>query len=191
MRALVILRHLGPLVVSFIRDWRRWIWWGAGLSRSAAFHQARAERLIEAIARLGPSFVKMAQIFASRADLIPEPYVSVLTTLTDQVPPVPTPAIRHEIERSYGRPVEQLFERFDDEPIAAASLGQVHRAQYKGRDVVIKVLRPGVEALVRQDLRVFKPLVRWFEHRFPNPHVRNARIVIEEFSVRIWEEMDF
>ena len=91
MRALVIVWHLGPLVVSFIRDWRRWIWWGSGIERTAAFHQDRAERLVTAIATLGPSFVKMAQIFASRADLIPEPYVSILSTLTDQVPPVPTP----------------------------------------------------------------------------------------------------
>jgi predicted unusual protein kinase regulating ubiquinone biosynthesis (AarF/ABC1/UbiB family) len=191
MRALVILWHLGPLVVSFVRDWRRWIWWGAGLTRSPAFHQARAERMVDSIASLGPSFVKMAQIFASRADLIPEPYVSTLSTLTDQVPPVPTPAIRHAIEQAYGQPPERLFERFDDEPLAAASLGQVHRAQYHGRDVVIKVLRPGVEELVRRDLAIFRPLVRWVERRFPNVHVRNARIVIDEFAVRVWEEMDF
>jgi len=191
MRALVIVWYLGPLVVSFVRDWRRWIWWGSGLTRTPVFHAARAERLVNAIASLGPSFVKMAQIFASRADLIPEPYVSTLSTLTDQVPPVPTPAIRHEIERSYGQTPEQLFERFDDEPLAAASLGQVHRAQYRGRDVVIKVLRPGVEELVRRDLAVFRPLVRWVERRFPNVHVRNARTVIDEFAVRVWEEMDF
>jgi predicted unusual protein kinase regulating ubiquinone biosynthesis (AarF/ABC1/UbiB family) len=191
MRALVIVWHLGPLVVSFVRDWRRWIWWGSGLSRTPAFHEARAERMVNTIASLGPSFVKMAQIFASRADLIPEPYVSTLSTLTDQVPPVPTPAIRHEIERAYGQSPERLFERFDDEPLAAASLGQVHRAQYHGRDVVIKVLRPGVEELVRRDLAVFRPLVCWVERRFPNVHVRNARTVIDEFAVRVWEEMDF
>lgn len=191
MRALVILWYLGPLLVSFIRDWRRWIWWGSGIPRSEEFHRVRAERVVDAIATLGPSFVKMAQVFAARADLIPEPYVSTLSTLTDQVPPVPSPAIRHEIERSYGVTPEALFEQFDSEPLAAASLGQVHRARYRGRDVVIKVLRPGVEDLVRRDLEVFIPLLRWFEGRFPNPHVRNARTVVEEFSVRVWEEMDF
>jgi predicted unusual protein kinase regulating ubiquinone biosynthesis (AarF/ABC1/UbiB family) len=191
VRAVVILWHLTPLVVSFIRDWRRWIWWGEGLARTAEFHARRAGRLVAVIARLGPSFVKMAQIFSSRSDLIPEPYVSALSSLTDRVPPVPTPLIRREIERSYGRTPEQLFERFDAVPIAAASLGQVHRARYVGEEVVIKVLRPGVEGLVRKDLAVFKPLVRWFEQRFPNPHVRNARVVVEEFAVRVWEEMDF
>ncbi|MGQ0646521.1 MAG: ABC1 kinase family protein [Gemmatimonadaceae bacterium] len=191
MRALVILRYLTPLVVSFIRDWRRWIWWGKGVERTPEFHQVRAERVVETLARLGPSFVKMAQIFASRSDLIPEPYVGALSALTDQVPPVPTTAIRHEIEHSYGRTPEQLFDMFENEPLAAASLGQVHRARHHGRDVVIKVLRPSVEELVRQDLAVFRPLVAWFARRFPNPHIHNARIVIEEFAVRVWEEMDF
>ncbi|MCC6317998.1 MAG: AarF/ABC1/UbiB kinase family protein [Gemmatimonadaceae bacterium] len=191
MRALVILWHLAPLTASFLRDRRRWIWWGRAATRSPAFHRARATALVAALARLGPSFVKMAQVFSSRADLIPEPYVSALSTLTDQVPPVPTARIREEIERSYGRPPEQLFERFEAEPLAAASLGQVHRARHGGRDVVIKVLRPGVEALIRDDLAVFRPLVRWFSRRFPNPHVENARVVIEEFAHRIWEELDF
>lgn len=191
MRALAIVWYLGPLVVSFIRDWRRWIWWGSGVSRTAAFHQERARRVVAVLARLGPSFVKMAQVFSSRSDLIPEPYVGALSTLTDQVPSVPVAAIRREIIQSYGRSADELFERFDDVPLAAASLGQVHRATYRGRDVVIKVLRPGVEELVRKDLAVFGPLVRWFERRFPNPHIHNARIVIEEFAVRVWEEMDF
>lgn len=191
MRALVILRYLTPLTVSFLRDRRRWVWWGRGAVRTETFHRRRAERMVATLARLGPSFVKMAQVFASRADLIPEPYVGALSTLTDQVPPVPTAGIRLEIERSYGRPAEQVFERFEAEPLAAASLGQVHCARYGGRDVVIKVLRPGVERLIRQDLAVFRPLVAWFSRRFPNPHVENARIVIEEFAVRVWEELDF
>ncbi len=191
MRALVIIWHLGPLVVSFIRDWRRWIWWGDGLERTPEFHQERARRLVARLARLGPSFVKMAQVFSSRSDVIPQPYVGALSSLTDQVPAVPVVEIRAEIFRSYGRTPEALFERFDDIPLAAASLGQVHRATWHGREVVIKVLRPGVEALVRKDLAVFGPLVRWIERRFPNPHIRNARIVIEEFAVRVWEEMDF
>jgi predicted unusual protein kinase regulating ubiquinone biosynthesis (AarF/ABC1/UbiB family) len=190
MRALYVVWKLAPLVLSVIRDRRRWLIAGARVPRTPAFHQARAERMVAVIAELGPSFVKMAQVFSARADLIPEPYVTVLSSLTDQVPPVPTPLICHEIERAYGRPVDTVFERFDGEPLAAASLGQVHRASYRGEEVVVKVLRPNVEALVRQDLAAARPIMRWLERWFPNAHVRNMRAVIEEFSVRIWEEMD-
>ncbi|HSA56335.1 MAG TPA: AarF/UbiB family protein [Gemmatimonadaceae bacterium] len=191
MRAIVVLWRLLPLLLSFLRDRRRWLVLGAPPVRTAAFHQARAERLVATIAGLGPSFVKVAQVFSARADLIPEPYVGVLSTLTDQVPPVPTVLIEHEIERAYGRPVAALFEWFDVEPLAAASLGQVHRARYRGEDVVVKVLRPGVEELVRRDLATARPVLQWLVQRIPNPHLRNAHAVIEEFAVRIWEEMDF
>lgn len=191
MRALVIFRHLAPLVLSFLRDRKRWLVFGRPAVRTPAFHQARAEWLVSSVAALGPSFVKLAQVFSSRSDLIPEPYVSAISTLTDQVPPVPTPVIEHEIERAYGRPVRSVFERFEPEPLAAASLGQVHCACYHGEDVVVKVLRPGVEEMVRKDMALARPVLRWLVDRVPNPHLRNARVVIEEFATRIHEEMDF
>lgn len=191
MRVLTIVSHLLPLALSFLRDRKRWFVAGAPMVRTRAFHDARAERLVASIAALGPSFVKLAQVFSSRSDVIPEPYVGVLSTLTDQVPPVPTAIIEHEVERAYGRPARDIFERFDIEPLAAASLGQVHRARYRGEDVVVKVLRPGVEELVRQDMAIALPLLRWLERHWPNPHLTNARSVIEEFAVRVPEEMDF
>jgi predicted unusual protein kinase regulating ubiquinone biosynthesis (AarF/ABC1/UbiB family) len=191
MRAVVVIYHLLPLFCSFLRDHRRWLFGGGPVARSREFHERRARRLLDTITALGPTWIKIAQIFASRADLIPEPYVGRLSSLTDRVAPVPATAIRAEIERAFGAAVGEMFERFDDVPIATASLGQVHRARYRGEEIVLKVLRPGVETLVAKDMAVAVPLTRWLARRFPNPHVRNARTVVEEGASKIYEEMDF
>src|SRR4029453_18885835 len=153
MRVVVIVRHVLPFILSFLRDRRRWIVAGRPVVRTEEFHERRARGLVGALGPLGPRFVKLAQVFAGRADLFPEPYVSALSTLTDQVPPVPLEAVERTIVESYGKPASELFERFDAVPIAAASLGQVHRATYEGREVVVKVLRPGIEQLVASDVK--------------------------------------
>ncbi|HEX9165837.1 MAG TPA: AarF/UbiB family protein [Gemmatimonadales bacterium] len=191
MRLLLILRHLLPLVASFLRDRKRWLIAGTPLPRDAAFHQRRAWRLLAAITRLGPSFVKMGQVFAGRADLIPEPYAKTLTALTDRVPPVPFTAIRETVEAELGRRLDEVFEAFPDTPIAAGSLGQVYRARYDGRDVAVKVLRPGVRDLVARDLRIARALMTRVERRWPNVHTRGVLTVVEEFALRVDGEMDF
>jgi predicted unusual protein kinase regulating ubiquinone biosynthesis (AarF/ABC1/UbiB family) len=192
MRVVVIVRHILPFVLSFLRDRRRWLVAGAPVERSAEFHRRRAEALVTAIGTLGPTFVKLAQVFAGRADLFPEPYVRALSTLTDQVPPVPLEAVERTIVESYGQPFSTLFERFEQTPIAAASLGQVHRATYQGREVVVKVLRPGIERLVASDVQAATWILKLLERRFAtNPHVRGLRVAVEEFALRIGDEMDF
>jgi predicted unusual protein kinase regulating ubiquinone biosynthesis (AarF/ABC1/UbiB family) len=191
MRLLVILYRLLPLAIAFRRDFRRWIVAGGPAVRTPRDHQRRAERLVAALADLGPTFVKMAQLFAGRADLLSPIYARALTTLTDQVPMVPVEQIERILVEEYGARPEELFERFDRDPLAAASLGQVHRARLDGEEVVVKVLRPGVEALVAADVAASMRIVRIVERWWPNPHVVGTRIVIEEFSRRVAEEMDF
>jgi predicted unusual protein kinase regulating ubiquinone biosynthesis (AarF/ABC1/UbiB family) len=192
MRVFVIVRHILPFVMSFLRDRRRWIVAGAPIVRSDEFHRRRADGLVAAIGTLGPTFVKLAQVFAGRADLFPEAYVRALSTLTDQVPPVPLEAVERMIVDSYGRSPQALFDRFDPVPIAAASLGQVHRAAYEGREVVVKVLRPGIERLVAEDMKAAQWILKLLERRFAtNPHVRGLRVSVEEFALRIGDEMDF
>jgi predicted unusual protein kinase regulating ubiquinone biosynthesis (AarF/ABC1/UbiB family) len=147
--------------------------------------------LIAQLAALGPTFVKMAQLFAGRADLLAPVYARALTTLTDRVPEVSVDEVERILLEEYGAPAAALFERFDRVPLAAASLGQVHRARLDGEEVVVKVLRPGVESLVAADVRASMRIVRVVERWWPNPHVTGTRVVIEEFAARVAEEMDF
>lgn len=191
MRLLVILYRLLPLAVAFRRDFRRWLIAGSPARRTAADHERRAARLVATLARLGPTFVKMAQLFAGRADLLAPVYARALSTLTDQVPMVPVAEVERILLAEYGAPPDDLFERFDRVPLAAASLGQVHRARLDGEEVVVKVLRPGVEALVEADVRASLWIVGIVERWWPNPHVIGTRVVIEEFARRVTEEMDF
>lgn len=191
MRALRVFLKLSPFVVAFLRDRRRFILFGRPARRSEAQHRRRAARLTATLAGLGPAFIKLAQVFGSRADILPEPYLSAISTLADQVPPLAPGVAERVIEAEIGRPAESIFGRFDSEPLAAASLGQVHRASYGGREVVVKILRPGVEAIVRQDLDVSFKILFLLNILFPNHHVRAITAIVQEFQRRISDEMDF
>ncbi len=191
MRLLVILKHAVPLLLSVLRDRRRWFFWGRPADRTAAFHERRARRLLASIVELGPSFVKMGQLFAGRTDLLPDQYAEALNTLTDKVPAVSFEMIELTIQRCLRRPLPDLFSWFDPTPLAAGSLGQVHRATYRDREVAVKVLRPGVRELVTTDIDaagwIADRMTRWY----PNVHTRAIASIVEEFGRRIGDEMDF
>ncbi|HEY7893360.1 MAG TPA: AarF/UbiB family protein [Gemmatimonadaceae bacterium] len=191
MRPFVVFWRLFPFVVAFLRDRKRWIIVGRPRRVSDATHQRRAERLTSTVAALGPAFIKLAQVFASRADILPEPYLSEVGKLTDRVPPLPSDEIQAVIVRELGKPIDQLFDRFDVEPLAAASLGQVHRASLGEREVVVKVLRPGVEEMVAVDLGAAFRILFFVNVLFPNHHTRAITTIVREFAKRIDEEMDF
>jgi predicted unusual protein kinase regulating ubiquinone biosynthesis (AarF/ABC1/UbiB family) len=191
VRALIIFGRLVPFVLAFLLDRRRYLLFGRPRHRSAARHRRRAERLTATLAALGPTFIKLAQVFAARADILPEPYLSTIGTLTDQVPPLPPGVAQRVVREELGRDVAELFERFDPEPLAAASLGQVHRASYVGREVVVKVLRPGVEATVAEDLDVSFRALFLLNVMFPNHHTRAITAIVSEFAKRIRDELDF
>ena len=191
MRALVVFGRLFPFLLAFLWDRRRFLVVGRPRRRDAQRHRKRAERLTRTLADLGPTFIKLAQVFAARADILPEPYLSAIATLTDQVPPLPGGVAERVVQEELGREVTEVFERFDPEPLAAASLGQVHRAAYAGREVVVKVLRPGVEELVGQDLDVSFRILFLLNVLFPNHHTRAITAIVSEFSKRIRDELDF
>ena len=191
MRPFVVFWRLFPFVIAFMRDRRRWIFVGRPRRASEAVHRRRAQRLTTTVAGLGPAFIKLAQVFASRADILPEPYLSEVGKLTDSVPPLPSRDIQAVIVRELGKPLDQLFDRFDVEPLAAASLGQVHRAALGEREVVVKVLRPGVEEVVAVDLDAAFRILYYVNILFPNHHTRAITTIVREFAKRIDEEMDF
>ena len=191
VRSLSVILGLSPFVLAFLRDRKAWIVFGGPARRRAGHHEARAERLTARIAALGPSFIKLAQLLSARADILPEPYLSEIGKLQDRVPPDPFGEIEAVITAELGSPARDVFEDFQEEPAAAASLGQVHRARVGERDVVVKVLRPGVEEAVALDLDISFRVLFWLNVIFPNHHVRALTNVVREFSVRVRAEMDF
>ena len=150
------------------------------------------ERLAHALESLGPAYIKLGQVLATRPDIIGAEAASALECLQDRLPPFPTAIARAEISVSFGRPVEELFASFD-EPIAAASIAQVHSAETADetpRRVAVKVLRPGIEAEFARDLSAFALAARWAERLWPEARRLRAGAVVETLKDSVAIELD-
>jgi predicted unusual protein kinase regulating ubiquinone biosynthesis (AarF/ABC1/UbiB family) len=191
LRPISVFFALLPFIFSIIRDWRAYIFFGEGRKLTRAQHKQRAERIRQRMGQLGPTFIKGAQVLAMREDMIPAIYAHELKKLQDQVPPFSSAEANRIIARSLGRPVEKIFDEFDPKPIAAASIGQVHQAWYKGTKVAVKVLRPGVERLVQTDLRVVFALLYVMAMFVDENLMRSFYAIVEEYRRMISLEMDF
>ncbi len=158
----------------------------------AAVERSRPVRLRLALQDLGPTFVKMGQILATRADLIPEDYIRELHKLEDEVPAVPFAQIKERIEDELGTRLNAVFSEFDKEPLAAASIAQIHKACLaSGERVVIKVQRPGLRQQINTDLEIMETLAGLMEKHVEGWNVHQPKTIIQQMSRMLRKELDF
>ena len=148
-------------------------------------------RLRQMLEELGPSFIKLGQLMSTRADVFPLAYIEELKKLQDQVPPVAFEAIRKVVESEIGKPLDKIFYTFSEAPLAAASVAQVHRAEcFTGEQVAVKVLRPGIAATIRDDIRLMYYFARHLEKTFEFGRLIGAVAIVKEFERTIFRELD-
>lgn len=152
----------------------------------------RYERIRMAAADLGPTFVKLAQILSNRPDIIPEGLVKEFEKLQDRVPPFDSELAKRIIERELGQKIEDVFEVFEDKPLASASIGQVHKATLKsGELVVVKVQRPEVAEIIDRDMQIIKDVVQRADRYLKKQGILQADEVVRTFERSILKELDY
>jgi ubiquinone biosynthesis protein len=162
------------------------------------------ERIRLVLEDLGPSFMKLGQIASTRSDLLPAPLIVELKKLQDDVPAVPFEAIRGEVEASLSAPIEEVFAWFDERPLAAATIGQVHRARLRAayddtaldgerreREVVVKVQRPGIRNTIERDLELLHFLAAVLERSIAEARIYDPVGLVAQFERSITAELDF
>jgi ubiquinone biosynthesis protein len=176
-------------LAGFSQRWVRALSWTVTIGRR--FDEPRGVRLRQALEKLGPIFVKFGQVLSTRRDLLPPDVAEELAKLQDRVPPVPAAQAAGMVEKAFGRPLDALFAQFDAEPVASASIAQVHFATLQdGREVAVKVLRPGMLEVIESDLNLLHTLAAWVE-RFSSDGKRlRPREVVAEFDTYLHDELD-
>ena len=169
----------------------RWFFIG-GESNKELNQEKQAVWLKENLINLGPTFIKIGQSMGTRADLLPLPFVKALGELQDQVPPFSNEIAFARIEKELGKKINEVYQEFDIEPVAAASLGQVYRAKlFTGEEVAVKVQRPNLASIIKGDIEILRKVTK-FAERFPSLN-ENADWagMLREFDETIHEEMDY
>ncbi|MEW8507305.1 MAG: ubiquinone biosynthesis regulatory protein kinase UbiB [Candidatus Thiodiazotropha sp.] len=190
---LVLLRHgLDEVILAthlfrpirFLIYLSPWYWF----RKDRSPYPVRIRRTLE---DLGPIFVKFGQILSTRRDLLPDDLANELAKLQDRVPPFPGDKARAIIEKAYGQSIDELLEAFDEQPLASASIAQVHSAQLKnGKKVVVKVLRPGIEKTIRRDVDLLFTIARLAEKYWKEGRRLRPVEVVQEYEKTIFDELD-
>ncbi len=181
---------LDELVLSsFERPWVRLLTRIVSVGRN--LKAPRGERLREALESLGPIFVKFGQVLSTRRDLLPPDIADELARLQDRVPPFDSAVAVAMIEKAFGRPLERIFETFDNTPIASASIAQVHFATLPGgREVAVKVLRPNMLPAIEKDLALMHMMAGWVQGASTDGKRLRPREVVAEFDNYLHDELD-
>jgi predicted unusual protein kinase regulating ubiquinone biosynthesis (AarF/ABC1/UbiB family) len=154
--------------------------------------RAQGEELAADLERLGPTFIKLGQLLSTRADLLPAPYLDALSRLQDSLDPFPTDVVRATIEDELGVRLSKVFAEFEDTPLAAASLGQVHAAVLRdGRQVVVKVQRPGIRRQVLDDLDMLETVAQRVELHTEQGRLFAVTDLLDQFRRSLLDELDY
>ncbi len=174
---------------------------GADLARATLASPDTGKRLVAALTELGPTFVKLGQILSTRSDLLPDSIIVELTTLQNNVEPLPFSEIEGQLVKTLGKGWRERFATFDEEPLASASIAQVHRATLvrggEGDDpgttveVAIKIQRPGVRPKIESDLGILYAIAGWVEEAIDEAQAMDLRGIITDFTKSISQELDF
>jgi len=193
--ASVLVRYgFGDLVQRFgladaLEDAGRALHWGG---THELIHLSPPQRLRRVLEELGPTFVKLGQVLATRVDLFEPEWIAEFGRLQDSAPPVPYEALLPQLVEDLGGPPEQVFAHFEREPLAAASIAQVHRARLAdGTEVVVKVRRPGIRPVVEADLRWLLRLAQLAESESPELRTFSPQQVVRQFGQSLRNELDF
>ncbi|HRR55764.1 MAG TPA: AarF/UbiB family protein, partial [Acidobacteriota bacterium] len=166
--------------------------WQRFRKRRAAETTPTPVRLRQAIAELGPTFVKFGQLLSTRPDLLPEPYITELARLQDQVSPFPTVEAERLLQEELNRPSQLLFEFFSPRPLASGSIAQVHEARLPdGKRVAVKIQRPGIHRVIESDLAILEELANLVEKHLPEFRLLQPRNLLDQFARTIRRELDF
>lgn len=191
----IVLRYgLDELVLtSFQKPWLRVIARFVSIGRN--LNAPRGQRLREALERLGPIFVKFGQVLSTRRDLLPPDVAEELAKLQDRVPPFSSEVAVATIERAFRKPIDQIFLEFERQPVASASIAQVHFAKLRDRDgrereVAVKVLRPGMLPVIEKDLSLMRMMAGWVENLSADGKRLKPREVVAEFDKYLHDELD-
>jgi predicted unusual protein kinase regulating ubiquinone biosynthesis (AarF/ABC1/UbiB family) len=189
-RFVVVVWQFLPLLWGYLRDRRRFVLFGGRRRVTSEKRVERAQRLLDSLLTLGPTFIKLGQLLSTRPDVLPPEYVDVLSELQDRVPPAEWAGAKRVLEDELG-PVEENFDDFDTDAISGASLGQVYTAKVDGEQVAVKVRRPGIESLVEADLRVLRWTLPVIARFVGESRAFSLQNLADEFAKTIREEMDY